>query len=102
MTPNFQEKAREILKEVGMLDNSLDCIKDTKLIAHALRSSYLSGLRRGAEGIKLRTANGYMEHSNESGHNDFIDIGHHGVVEIFCFECKEEILAEVEKVEKEK
>ena len=79
MTPNFHEKAREIDYHIHMMKmppteaeyHEQIC----NVITHALRASYLSGLRLGAE-----IANDCK----------------------WCFGCKVKILAEVEKVEKEK
>ena len=92
-TPNFQEKAREtlLLANADMADNNsnpsrfkqpLDNFLEGRIV-QANRSSYLSGLRRGAEIVEK-----------------------HDCERVTCVCASEdfnkEILAEVEKVEKEK
>ena len=77
-TPNFQEKAKKAIAEAKIFGCDWEeWLEDS--IYKALRSSYLDGLRRGARIVRKRSA--YSE-SAES--------------------IMDEILAEVEKVEKEK
>lgn len=78
MTPNFQEKAREFALNVEHYSGVLTREKWVELFAQALRLSYLDGLRRGAEIVKK-----------------------HGGCSIEDVTICKQILAEVEKVEKE-
>lgn len=42
-----EERAAELLKALGMFDNSQDCIKDKKIIAQAIDTAKSEGRREG-------------------------------------------------------
>lgn len=49
MTSSTEAKARQIMRELGMLDDSLDCIIDTKTIAEALNKEREMALEEAAK-----------------------------------------------------